>query len=163
MTNKIKSGIAKKAWEIYRTLEGDRDAKLSQAFTLAWEDYRRYHNRKHGTPLIYGEAVEIDGEHYKTTYASEKSFSHTVLQATYSRRRHELYVEYAKVYYGEQIRPGVTAVSMVVTNGFVDGEPVNIDLNSNCIDVVTGDTYCIKETLKKYGFKWDKSESAWVR
>lgn len=163
MTKKTKSLIVKKAWEIFRTLKGDRDAKLSQAFTLAWEEYRRCHNRRFGTPLIEGEEVVVEGEHYKTKYSGEKSFSHSCLVASYSKRIHELYVQYAKVYYKDVIRPGVTAVSMVVDHGFVDGEPVNVDLNSNCIDRVYGDTYCIKETLKKYGFKWDRAEGAWVR
>ncbi|MGN0594823.1 MAG: hypothetical protein ACI4I6_06655, partial [Hominimerdicola sp.] len=37
----MKKAVMTRAWEIYRTLEGDRAAKLSQALRIAWEEVKK--------------------------------------------------------------------------------------------------------------------------
>lgn len=42
----MKKQIMKRAWEIYRTLEGDRVAKLSMAMRMAWAEAKTPKTRK---------------------------------------------------------------------------------------------------------------------
>lgn len=134
----MKRQVMKRAWEIYRTLEGDRIAKLSYAMKQAWEEicnpekemvvnlrYRVYEVRP-----VAGNGVEIA----KVEPAEKivKSFSNA--KGIYRSRYEMIVIDF--------VRPNFEGLS---DKAFVVGE-----------------TYDVHEGLKKAGFSWNKSSKAWV-
>lgn len=60
-------------------------------------------------------------------------------------------------------------VDVTVKNGFIDGEPVNLNLNSPKIQTISGigspqyESRQMVRTLNDHGFGYKKSESKWVK
>ena len=68
--------VMKRAWEIYRTLEGDRIAKLSQALKEAWAEAKaeKKEEKAVSIPAMIEKLVEMGASRWtmvKTAYISE--------------------------------------------------------------------------------------------
>ena len=57
--------VMKRAWEIFRTLTGDRDAKLSYALKKAWEEAKSKAKKRINGILVKEFASQEDYENYR--------------------------------------------------------------------------------------------------
>lgn len=55
----MKKEVMKRAWEIYRTLEGDRNAKLSQALKQAWAEVKTEATTEIVLPELIGSEKQV--------------------------------------------------------------------------------------------------------
>ena len=157
----MKKSVMTRAWEIFRTLVGDRIAKLSQALKMAWEEVKNV-AKKVVTPFTSGEAVTVDGFYYTVIGCFTNPFTVNCLDATYNDG--VLTLNYARdLEWGEVCGRGKKEVKFTVEHGFIDGKVINMDLANECVKEIKGKTYDIKNTIKEYGFKWNKESKSWVR
>jgi len=72
-------------------------------------------------------------------------------------------VEYPQPEWGSASKATLHATVRIKT-GFVNGRPIGpVDRVLMNAQKVYGKTYTIQEYLRKYGFKWDANEKAWIK
>lgn len=90
--------------------------------------------------------VEFDKEVLSTTVDADGNVSLNYAKGSYSGN------------YGDKEQ----TVTYSIKSGFVDGEPVNMDL-SKASSISGKGTYSIKEVAKKAGMTWNPEAKAWVK
>lgn len=119
--------IMKRAWEIYRTLTGDRLAKLSQALKMAWAEIKNVVKEK------FNRYATIAKSAHGTNYDDGSTVTNFKLWENYGKKR-----VYVTNYKGR-------------TLAYID-----CDNNNNIVTISDNETVCaavieiIKEFLGKY-------------
>lgn len=150
--------IMRKAHKLAKELIGDYVARLSYALRQVWAEVKEM--AEEITPFVDGEAEEVNGYYYHN--AVTNPFTKSAYVAEF--KDGILEVDYAEPEWGEKSSNGKrTAVTFKVQHGFTERDAVNIDLTNECIKVIQGETYGIKNIIKKFGFRWNREGKNWVR
>lgn len=165
----MKQTIMIKAWAKVRKMKaygwtGSTSMMLSIALKEAWAEVKSANaniRAESNGVILSAQTTNIEAEMTKRNKRAIPTYSKEVLKATVDSEGN-VTLDYVKGSYSGDYGDLKQTVYYSIKAGFVDGEPVNMDL-SKASSISGKSTYSVREAAKQAGMTWNGKANAYLR